>query len=184
MSDTALTDFTVLHESMCDELRNKMPFLNTVEAYDPTVEKGHFACVSTPAVLIEMVEMKPASRVSDERKPFDCEFIFHCILSSRTKNVQLEIRNLAAYVAGIVDLNRWGLAGAVTAPKGLGAYAGAFKKGDHGFESWVVSMTQKLYLGQMSTDNFTIPHDIYLGEAPRVGAGHESDYEKLTPAYP
>lgn len=182
MSDksTSLTDFTPLHEAMITALKSRMSYIQTVEAYDPTTESdgGQHSLVKTPAVLIELAELRPGKSLGDNRQAFSCEFIFHCILSTATKNVELEIRNYAAAVAKVVYRQRWGFAEAVEHPDDIGAYPGVFKPGDKGFESWVVSFRQNVYLGEVEVNQDAIPSEVFYSMAPEIGAAHKDDYKK------
>jgi len=182
MSDnpTSLTDFTPLHEAMITALKAKMGYIKTVEAYDPTTESdgGQHSLVKTPAVLIELAELRPGKPLGDGRQAFSCEFIFHCILSTATKNVELEIRNYAAAVARVVYKNRWGFPNAAELPDDIGAYPGVFKPGDKGFESWVVSFRQNVFLGDVDVNQESIPTDVFYSMTPDIGAAHKDDYTK------
>ena len=170
MSDnpTSLTDFTPLHEAMITALKTNITYIKTVEAYDPTTENegGQHSVVKTPAVLIELAELKPGKPLGDGRQAFSCEFIFHCILSTATKNVELEIRNYAAAVAKVVYRNRWGFSEAAELAGDISAYPGVFKPGDKGFESWVVSFRQNVYIGDVEVNEEAIPSEVFFGMAP------------------
>ncbi len=176
------TDFTLLHQAMIDDIKGKLPSIKTVVAYDPTDENngGQHQSVKTPAVLIELSEMKPGKSLGDSRQAFECEFILHCILSVKTDNVQLEIRNYAAAVAKVIYRNKWGLSDCVEPPEDIAAYPGVFKAGDKGFESWVVNYSQKIHLGDLPLNTETAPTDVFIGYAPKVGADHQADYVEAT----
>ena len=176
------TDFTLLHQAMIDDIKGKLPSIKTVVAYDPTDENsgGQHQSVKTPAVLIELSEMKPGTSRGDGRQAFECEFILHCILSVKTANVQLEIRNYVAAVAKEVWRNKWGLSGCVELPEDISAYPGVFKAGDKGFESWVVSYSQKIYLGDLPLTTETVPTDVFIGFSPKVGPDNQADYVEVT----
>tara|TARA_R110002051_G_scaffold71744_1_gene129614 strand:- start:454 stop:1005 length:552 start_codon:yes stop_codon:yes gene_type:complete len=175
-----LTDFTALHESMVLDLKSKIKFIKTVEAYDPTSDETgpQHSLVKTPAALIELTELRPGKSLGDGRQSFRCEFIFHCILSTTTKNVELEIRNYAAAVAKAIHKNRWGFESAVEQPSDIGAYPGVFKSGDKGFESWVVSFSQNIYLGNIGINEESIPEDVFYSMAPLVGEDNKQAYQK------
>ena len=51
-----------------------------------------------------------------------------------------------------------------------------FKPDEKGFESWVVTWKQTYHLGDVALPPDYLPTDVYMGEAPAVGHGHEDDY--------
>ncbi len=175
MSETQ-GNLTALHDAMTAEIKTSMSMLQTVKSYDPTTR----ASVTTPAVLIEAVEMKPGRSTGDGRLPVTVEFAAHCCLSVKTKRVELEIRNFAAKLLQVVNGNKWGLADSVERPERLGAFPGMFKPDDKGFESWVVTWEQTIHLGEVWQDADFLPTDVYVGEAPDIGAAHEDKYWKIT----
>lgn len=176
MQDNTITNFTALHDAMVQTLKDRLP-LNTCEAYHPAEnEEGHHTRVKSPAILVELAECKPGKPVSGGRLAFDCEFVFHCVLSTKTDRVEIEIRNFAAAAALVLKNNRFGLAKSVKAPTDINLYPGVFKPGDKGFESWVVVTNQTVYLGEHSEAYDYLPTELLLGFAPNIGPGHESDY--------
>ncbi|MCF1457749.1 MAG: hypothetical protein LPH21_09355 [Shewanella sp.] len=175
MNDS-LTDFTALHEAMTEDIGKAMPMLRTVKAYNSLKREQ----VNTPAVLIEAGEMKPGTRLTGGRLAVNVEFIAHCMLSVKTPNVELEIRNFAGKLMQHVAQNRWGLGESVEAPTELSAFPGSFKPDDHGYESWVVTWSQTVHLGEVWQEADFLPAKVWLGEAPNIGAGHEDDYKELT----
>ena len=108
MSETQ-GDLTALHDAMTEAIKASMSMLQTVKSYDPTTRDT----ITTPAVLIEAVEMKPGRKMGDGRLPVTVEFAAHCCLSVKTERVELEIRNFAAKLLQVVNGNKWGLADAV-----------------------------------------------------------------------
>ena len=169
-------DLTLLHEAMTLGIKAKMPMLKDVRAYDPTARDT----VITPAVLIEAVEMKPGGRVSGGRLPVTVEFVAHCCLSIKTPQVELEIRNFAIAVLRLINGNKWGLSEAVERPEQLHAFPGMFKPDDKGFESWAVSWEQTIHVGEVWQDADFLPTEVYVGEAPNVGADNKQHYEGKT----
>lgn len=164
---------TACHDAMVAEFKRQMPWLATVDAYQPL---GGGLSVTSPAILIEAVEMHPGRRITDGRTPVEVEFAAHCVLSVNTENVALEIRNFAALVLQIVDGNRWGLVDLIERPAELAAYPGMFKPDDKGFESWVASWKQTIHLGRPEVPPDYLPTEVFMGEYPAVGADHADDY--------
>lgn len=167
---------TGIHDAMVATFKEAMPWLTTVDAYKPL---GGGEAVRSPAVLIEVGEMQPGRRVSNGLTPVEVEFAAHCILSVKTSRVELEVRNFAAMVIQIVDGNRWGLGDDnVERPTELSAFPGMFKPDEKGFESWVVNWRQTVHLGCITPEPDYLPADVWIGEAPHIGAAHEDDYER------
>lgn len=166
---------TAGHDAMEAAFLEAMPWLKTVDAYKP-LQGGQ--AVTSPAVLIEAVEMQPGRKASNGKTPVEVEFAAHCILSVTTSRVELAIRNFAALVIQFVDGNRWGLGEEVERPTELSAYPGMFKPDEKGFESWVVNWKQVFHLGEPETLPDYLPTDVFIGEYPNVGPGHEDDYDK------
>ena len=77
--------------------------------------------------------------------------------------------------------NRWGLKGVGPAEqvRSQNFYGGTIDK--QGVALWVVSWRQYLHLRPLSEkENCPIPSEVYLGQAPEIGAGHEPDYERVS----
>lgn len=174
--DTGATDLGALHDSIIEIIRTEMPMLKTVKSYDPTERDA----IKTPALMLELVEMKPGRKLGDGRLSLTAEFAAHCCLSVKTDRVEIEIRNFAAKLLQVVNGNKWGLADAVERPTDLAAFPGMFKPDDKGFESWVVVWEQTIHLGEVWQDADFLPTDVYVGEAPDIGAAHEDKYWKIT----
>ena len=164
---------TALHDAMVEHFKAQMPWLNTVDAYKP---QALGVSVVSPAVLLEVVAMRPGRRVSNGKTPVELELAAHCILSVTTQRVEIEVCNFAALAVQFIDKNRWGLGEEVEAPTEVDAYPGMFKPDEKGFESWVVTWKQTYHLGDVALPPDYLPTDVYMGEAPAVGHGHEDDY--------
>lgn len=171
-------DFTAIHDAQVAAFKEAMPMLKQVSDYAPELLTGH-ASITTPSILIEAVSIKPGKTVSGGRLALVVEFAAHCILSLKTDRIQLEVRNLAARTLQIIHKNRWGLDNAQL-PDQLSAYPGMFSE-KLGFESWVVSWEQEFHLGEVDLGDDWLPSEVYIGEAPNIGADHKDDYEKATP---
>lgn len=177
---SALKDFTELHQGIENELRDKIPQLDTVALYDPTeIEPGQFYKINTPAVLIELAEATPGRAITGGPLPWKCEFALHCILSSKTKELPLAVRNLAAMVAQVVQRQHWGLAerGVEMVPTdSISMYPGAFKPGKggndkaFGYDSMIITFDQVVHIGDLLNDppEF-LPGEIEIGGDYDVG---------------
>ncbi|PMN73158.1 hypothetical protein [Enterovibrio norvegicus] len=171
-------DFTRIHAAQTAVFAAAMPQSFQVSDYAPEMLTGHTA-IQTPSILLEVVAVKPGEKRSGGRLALNVEFCAHCILSLKTANVQMEVRNVAARVLQVVDLNRWGLDNAEQ-PRQLSAFPGMFSE-KLGFESWVVSWEQDFHLGDVDLGDDWLPAEVYLGEAPNIGAAHIDNYEKISP---
>ncbi|MBE3958879.1 hypothetical protein HJ141_22370 [Vibrio parahaemolyticus] len=170
-------DFTVIHNAQVAAFKDAMPKQFQVTDYAPEMLTGKTA-INSPAILIEAVSVKPGEKRSGGRLALNVEFAAHCILSMKTQKVQVEVRNVAARALQVVDKNRWGLSHAEQ-PKELSAYPGMFSE-KLGFESWVISWEQEFHLGEVDLGDDWLPSEVYIGEAPNIGAAHKDDYEKVT----
>ncbi|MBU2708827.1 hypothetical protein KCM76_22730 [Zooshikella marina] len=141
-----LNNLTEFHNAVVSGIKEKIPELGTVAAYSPIYEQS----LNTPAVLIELTEMEPAETISGGRTAVTLSMAAHVFLaaSDNLEDLQLGIRNLAVYVLQAVHRNHWGLTGAVGSPKLVEAVPGGFKPDCDGYESWIVTWEQVIYLGK------------------------------------
>lgn len=166
-------DLTLIHEAQVAAIKKAMPMLNQVDDYAPELLEGK-TDITSPAVLLEAVNIKPGKKLSGGRFAIIIEFAAHCILSMKTEKVQLEIRNLATRAMQVINENRWGLDYAQL-PRELSAFPGMFSE-KLGFESWVVSWEQEFHLGDINLGDDWLPTKVYIGEAPQIGDAHQADY--------
>lgn len=183
-----LVDLGQLHEGIIAAIRQRFGGrLKTVAMYDPV--DPELKDIRTPAVLLELAEIHPAGRVSGGRTPIELGFTAHCMLSTKTESVQLEVRNFAVQIMRLVDGNRWGLGEFADRAEGLEAFPGIFSPGEKGFESWVVNWKQTVHLGdvwELPGDVMPgvpgepgAPAEVYLGMAPDIGLAHRDKYERV-----
>lgn len=188
-TSNVLKDFTELHDNMVAELKKRLPQLDTVALYDPTeITHGEKFKIDTPAILIEMVEAKPGDAITGGRQAFDCAFQFYCILSKKTPQLPLAVRNLAAAVSQVVGFGEptekeiehdlipsqsWGLSKRGVKPvakDSVAIYPGMFKPGKGGndktlgYDSMIVSFEQSIHLGELMLDpKEFLPGEITIG---------------------
>ncbi|NYZ70407.1 hypothetical protein H0A36_30815, partial [Endozoicomonas sp. SM1973] len=131
-----LNNLTQYHQAVIEGITAALPNLATVAAYNPTEEQQ----LKTPAVLLELTQMEPAEAISGGRISVNLSMAAHVFLAKNNKvdDIQLSIRNLAAYVLQAVHRNNWGLGGAVGNPKTVEAFPGSFNPDCDGYESWLV----------------------------------------------
>jgi len=172
-----IEDVGLLHKQIVAALRARFGArLKTVGEYDPV--NAQSGGIKTPAVLLELVEIRPAGRVTGGRTPVELAWSAHCVLSSATDNVQREVRNFATQVLCLFDGNSFGLGSAVTRAGELEAFPGMFKQGDKGFESWIVNWKQTAHLGKAWELPVDGPADeVFVGEFPNIGLG--GDYRQF-----
>lgn len=148
--------------------------INTIEIYEPMKNKK----IKSPAVLIELVDMKTGHRKSGGFFALDVEFVAHCILGIQTKNVAVQVANFGAAFVLLLDRQKWGFSNVET-PVDVSAVPGMFKPDDDGFESMAVSWVQTIHIGNEWQLPDDMPSDVYLGAAPNIGADHQDKYEKI-----
>ncbi len=126
--------------------------LVTVESYDPNKDLSELA----PACLLDVEELPKSMDSGDGRYPVSARFSLHCVLGLEVDDVQIELREFAVSVSQFVFENGIWLSGCVVeTPKNIEAYPGNFKKQtDGGYDSWVVSWSQTLFLG---ASKWTVP---------------------------
>lgn len=101
--------------------------------------------INTPAILLEMEGASDTAGPGDGRIPLRCRFTVHCLLSFRTTDVEIEIRDFAAEVYRLVRKNIWGLGRDVKIPEQIEMGPGQFQPGKGGYESWYVTWDQTCF---------------------------------------
>lgn len=143
---TNITNFTALHDAMEGLLKKSITAVRTVDAYRADTPRD---TILTPAILVGVEEMGQEGGVSGGRLAMSCAFSAYCLLSSKTKRAEMEIRNFAATVAMTLHGERFGLGEAVGRPSNITAVPGVFENDQPGLECWVVSWEQVVYLGSV-----------------------------------
>ncbi|MDE1465925.1 hypothetical protein [Spartinivicinus poritis] len=155
-----LNNLTQYHQAVIEGIKAALPNLATVAAYNPAEEQK----LNTPAVLLELTQMEPAEAISGGRIAVNLAMAAHVFLAKNdVEDIQLSIRNLAAWVLQAVHRNNWGLGGAVGNPKTVEAFPGSFNPDCDGYESWLVSWEQTIYLGAEDQPPEWLPGEIVLG---------------------
>ena len=169
---------TQVHNAILARLREKFPKA-TVESYNPEESLS----VLAPALLLELEEFDPGDDAGDDRLPAQCRFSIHCVLGWEVKNLALEIREFAAAVVMLVRNDGIWLKGSVlTKPKQIGAYPGNFRKDmNSGYDSWVVSWEQTVYLGEsVWTAEGVTPQQVHFAYAPGGKTPPINEYDEIT----
>jgi hypothetical protein len=181
----ALITLRELHALMIEDLeRHYLDRVATIAAYDPFPALGgpEPQPLTTPALLLELVSIDPGDDDGTDRLPLRLSFAAHCVLSLRTRDVQIELREFAADVLARVRDNRWGYPAAVRAPEALAAQPGEFQPEQAGFDSWLVTWEQVVHVGLDSWAGGIAPTEVWLGIAPKIGAAHVDDYFRINEA--
>ena len=104
--------------------------------------------VLAPACLLELEEFPMGADAGDGRYSAQCNFAIHCVLAYSLENRTAELIEFAAAIAQLVRSSYW-LKGSVTRGEQVEVFPGNFHKDTNGgYESWVVSWQQTVYLGE------------------------------------
>lgn len=155
---TMVTTFTALHDAMAAEIQARIPAIKTVGVYDETPSDKTL----TPAVFVGTEQMDGGRKLSGGRIAMDCLFSAYCLLSDKTPRSALEILNMSASLASVVDGNRWGLGECVERPADVVAVPAVFERGGKGLECWAVTWKQVVHIGEAWQCPEGTPHPIYL----------------------
>jgi hypothetical protein len=170
---TSLKDFhDAIIQAVADHFNGKVNVL----AYPEELSQ-----VQTPAVLLEMESGEDGQDLGDDRTALRCQFALHCVLSFKTVNIGLAVRDFSSQVFILLKDNLFGLSRDVSRPENINMSPGEFKPGAAGYESWCVTWEQTIFLGVTTWDDTgVVPETVMLGIAPDIGIGHEPDYEDIT----
>ena len=174
-----LSTLRELHDAIvADFTAHYLGRVATVAAYDPfpIPSAQEQQALVTPAILLELSEIAEGEEDGTDRQALRLMLTAHCVLSMRTAQIQLELREFAADVLAHVRGQRWGLAKAVQASERPSAQPGEFKPGLEGYDSWAATWEQLVYIGPSLWAGGVAPTTIWLGQAPLIGAAHQGDY--------
>lgn len=177
-----LTDY---HEILIDNIVQHFgDSLDSVEAYFPadtenTEESG--MAINTPAALVAVDMLEDGEDPGDDRDGIVCNVSIHCVLSTLTPNLDIELRNFAAEMMRSIKRNSFGgvCEGKAERPEGITAVPGRFEGGKNGYDSFVVSFTQTVFLGERWTGVEISPQKVFFGRYPANGIDNISDYEQV-----
>lgn len=175
------------HEKLLDEIIDAFgDSLDTVQAYiddedHPESQESGYT-INTPAALVDLEMMDVLVDQGDGKDGIQCNVSIHCVLGSATANLQQELRNFAAEMMRQVKNKPFGgvCEQLAARPEQITAMPGGFKKGKAGYDSWVVSFHQVVFLGEVIWDGEEIdPQKVFFGHAPNIGLDHIDDYEQV-----
>ncbi|SKA72246.1 hypothetical protein SAMN02745130_01012 [Thiothrix eikelboomii] len=125
--------------------------LETVQAYlnEQTADLDAGLIINTPALILEIERLGSVSdERGDGRDALRCGVLVHCILGSQTPHLQIELRNFSAEVMRwLSNSSKLHACGQVEPIEELDALPGRWKQGQAGYDSFVVTFCQVVYLG-------------------------------------
>jgi len=162
-----------LHDALLARLRQVLPGV-TVEAY-PRWD----ARLPLPVAALSLEDMERLDdQLGDGRTAVDCRFALRIIAAPEQANAQMLIRVLAANVLHALDKTYRPLPGHAGHVRVARASDGDFVPELEGYLVWTVEFAIDLHVGQIEPPG-TTPAELWLGFAPRIGAAHEPDYERI-----
>lgn len=183
MSADVLESLRELHDAIVADLADHyQDRVLTVAAYDPVpdAEGQERVPVVTPAILLELEAIDHGEDDGTDRQPLRLTWVAHCVLSFRTAQLQIELREFATSVLARVRHNRWGFYGAVQEPTALSAQPAEFRPGLDGFEVWIARWEQLVYVGpDVWSGEGILPTEVWLGWSPHIGTAHVDEYVRV-----
>ncbi len=170
-----------IHDAIIDDLTERYrDRVYTIMSYDmwPDDDGQDPQPIITPAIILELDAIDPGDDDGTDRQSLMLTWSAHCIISIRTQDMQIELREFAADVLSHVRHNRWGLGSAVSPPEDLVAIPDEFIPENAGYESWIAQWRQQSYVGSDFWAGVA-PKEVYLGIAPRIGADYVDDYRRV-----
>ncbi|QPB08622.1 hypothetical protein KB681_gp09 [Burkholderia phage Mica] len=174
-------DLDALHDAIVADIKAQFPDLQTVEFYRTEERKGGLEGLPLPAVILNLSEFEPDMEIDPgtQQLAVHARFEAEIIFGFRTPNVKRAIRKFSAAFAAWLRLRRWN--GVRTGP----AYVVSCGRSDFNpeldqYEVWCVEWTQPVHLGNtIWTNDGTVPTEVLAGWSPKIGTGHEADYDKV-----
>lgn len=183
MTTEVLDNLRQLHDAILADLREHyLDRVQTIAAYDPFPEADDQARqpLTTPALLLDLEAIDPGEEDGTDRQALRLTWAAHCVLSFRTAQLQVELREFAADLLGHIRYNRWGLAPAVAPPTALSAQPGEFVPGLAGYDTWLARWEQQVYVGADVWSAAGIaPTEVWFSTVPDIGTAHVGDYERI-----
>lgn len=139
--------------------------LQTVNAYLPDNENMQESgmVINTPAAIIDIEMIEFGEAVGDGRDTILCNVAVHCLLSTKTKNLQRQLRNFASQMLLLFNNHHPDFCSTDKATEVV-AVPGNFQGGKQGYDSWVVSFTQSVLAGESVWDaEKIIPSEVFFG---------------------
>ncbi len=174
-----------LRQAIADQIKAKLPELRDCRAHAGRFDLGELRRVATktPAVFIACLGVKE----SELRESGECDADLVMAAFVVTSDVRglprdLSALNIIEFLLLYLPGKQWGLGGKAFQAREVQAqnmYAGDVDKA--GIALWAATWRQKVRLGTSVWDETgVLPSHVYVGIAPEIGAGHESDYREIT----
>ncbi len=174
----ALKQPSDLYDAMLDTLQSTLAEGVTVADY---ADLGTVKIVDA-LVLIEFEQSTPAPLNNDGRFCHQYDITLHAVLGRHRQRPALDALNLAAVLERVVNKNLWNLPSTqIDWPENIRAAPSLFKPGTDGFESWGVSFSQAIYLGNSLLKNNPIVTGVWLAINPD-NPDDETQYEGVNNA--
>lgn len=175
-----------LLDAVCVRVRDWLPDLKECSVHDGrfTADEVRRWAIRTPAVRLACLGLASVGDSGDERSEPVLQLAAMVVTRDgagmpRGKSA----RNLVDCLVSRVPRERWGLTGVGPAGnlRADNLYSGKIDK--FGVALWAVLWRQTLRLPEAgdSEDCPPVPTELYLGESPEIGTGHESDYHRVLP---
>lgn len=160
--------------------------LTTVDAYFPealaSVQEAGIV-IDTPAALIEIEQLNDSWEDDiDERGAVLCSVVIHCILSTKTENLQRELWNFSAELMRGMRKHGFGLVDSESGgkPEMIQSLPGRFDNSEAGYDSRSVVFEQVVFLGEKTWQPAPDIQRVFWSLAPEIGAAHQTKYEEVT----
>lgn len=148
------SELDAYHDALVDLFRDHFgDSLETVQAYLPDMQSTDPASgltINTPALLVEIEKTSQGQNLGDGRTAVECHLAIHCILGVATPSLQRALRNFGVEVQRLLTADGYCLGSVVKAgqPEDLTGMPGWWQKGGAGgYDSWVVTFDQTLWIG-------------------------------------
>jgi hypothetical protein len=174
----ANTEITLegVHTAIENAIREKFPALKTVEFYcDKRTE------ITLPACLLEMSEFDgaPDDDPNTGQLAVTARFEARFVISYKTRNAKLAVRNLATSFAAWAKLNRFSQR--ISPAEILGGYPDDFDPRLDQHEVWRVEWQHVIHLGKSEWDyDGETPTIVLVGQAPFIGDSNEEEYTVIS----
>lgn len=173
------TDFSEVHTAMVDSFDKALTNVakEDISSFELAKLTGS---ITEPTILLEVsnIEVDQNQKGSAGVVWLKVNYQAHCILPKQTGDETIACLDLASVVIKTVNQNRWGLSN-VGIPTMLTGYPSYHSSSIPSIESFVVAWWQLVAVDSSWSLSQVVAEEIYLSEAPEIGAAHIDKYEKL-----
>ncbi len=173
------TDFSEVHTAMVSSFEQALA--DVAEQNIASFELSKLtAGITEPTLLLEVneIEVDQDNKGSAGVVWLRTHYQAHCVLPKTSANTKVECLDFASVVLKTVNQNRWGLSNVGT-PTQLMGFPSYHTTSLNDIESFVVSWWQYVAVDNSWVLSRGPAEEIYLSEAPEIGAEHADKYEKL-----